>query len=454
MSERRLGVIVLAAGEGTRMKSSLHKVLHPVCGRAMALHVLDAARGVHPAAIAVVIGHQADAVRDALSADDVTFVDQNERLGTADAVRRCEDALKGCESVLVLNGDEPLVTSKTLSALLRAAQESVMGFVTQEVPDGGALGRVVRDGKRAVTSIVQAADYAGPAGPAEINWGEYVFDAAWLWKMLPQIPLSAKGEYYLTKLADFAYEQGTPAVTVSADPGEALGVDDRVRLAEAERRMRARILEQHMLAGVTISDPATTYIDAAVQLAADVTVLPNCYLYGATRVDTNTTIGPGTTLRSARIGAGSRVQASVIEDSTIGANVTVGPYAHVRGGAEISDDCELGNYAEVKNSVLGRGVKMHHFSYIGDADIGDHTNIAAGTITCNFDGVNKHRTKVGANAFIGSDTMLIAPVTIGDGASTGAGAVVTRDVAAGAKVVGMPARAIRRKRPEADQPKG
>lgn len=452
MSERRLGVIVLAAGEGTRMKSSLHKVLHPVCGKPMALHVLDAARQLQPARIVVVVGHQADAVRAALAADDIVFVDQNERLGTADAVRRCETALTGCDVALVLNGDEPLVTSKTVGSLVTAAEGSVMGFVTQMVPDGGALGRVVRDGSGAVTAIVQAADYHDAAGPAEINWGEYVFDADWLWKSLPNIELSRKGEYYLTKLADFAYEQGTPAVTIPADPKEALGVDDRVRLAEAETRMRARILEAHMLAGVTFIDPSTTYIEARVELEADVTVFPNCYLYGTTHVAANATIGPGTTLRSARIGEGSRVEGSVIEDSTIGAHVSVGPFAHVRGGAQIGDECELGNYAEVKNSVLGRGVKMHHFSYIGDADIGDNTNIAAGTITCNFDGVNKHRTTVGANAFIGSDTMLIAPITIGDGASTGAGAVVTRDVAAGAKVVGMPARAIRRRHREADQP--
>ncbi|MEO9255319.1 MAG: bifunctional UDP-N-acetylglucosamine diphosphorylase/glucosamine-1-phosphate N-acetyltransferase GlmU [Tepidiformaceae bacterium] len=454
MSERRLGVIVLAAGEGTRMKSSLHKVLHPVCGKAMALHVIDAARQLEPSKIAVVVGHQAAAVRATVTADDIVFVDQKERLGTADAVRLCETALKGCNVLLVLNGDEPLVTSNTLAALVTASEGRVMGFVTQTVSDGGALGRVLRDGSGEVAAIVQAADYDGPAGAAEINWGEYVFEADWLWKSLPQIPVSPKGEYYLTKLADFAHEQGSPAVTIPADPKEALGVDDRVRLAEAETRMRARILEAHMLAGVTFIDPSTTYIDAEVDLAADVTVLPNCYLYGKTHVAANATIGPGTTLRSARIGEGSRVQASVVEDSTIGANVNVGPFAHVRGGAQIGDECELGNYAEVKNSVLGRGVKMHHFSYIGDADIGDHTNIAAGTITCNFDGVNKHRTTVGANAFIGSDTMLIAPITIGEGAITGAGAVVTRDVAAGAKVVGMPARAIRHRRREADQPQG
>lgn len=449
MSASNLGVVVLAAGEGTRMKSALHKVLHPVCGRAMAAHILDAARALQPGRLVVVVGHQAEQVRAALGADDVIFVDQTERLGTGDAVARCKAVLDGCARVLVLNGDEPLLTAATLERLLAAGEGAPMAFVTQRVADAGALGRVVRDAEGRVEAIVQAADHSGVAGDAEINWGEYLFDATWLWEQLPRVPLSAKGEIYLTKLADFAFEAGTPAVTVAADPAEALGVDDRVKLAEAERRMRARILERHMLAGVTITDPPTTYIDATVKLAQDVTVLPGCFLRGETTVASGTTIGPGTTLQNATISGGCTVRQSVIEDSRIGARVSVGPFAHVRGGATIGDGCELGNYSEVKNSVLGEGVKMHHFSYLGDADVGDFTNVGAGSITCNYDGVTKHRTTIGTKVFIGSDSMLIAPVRLGDGASTGAGSVVTKDVAAGAKVVGVPARAIpRRKTPE------
>ncbi len=442
-----LGVVVLAAGQGTRMKSALPKVLHHVCGQPMAAHVLTAARELQPARIAVVVGHGSDQVRRALTAPDTTFVEQTELLGTGDAVRRCEAALQGCDTVLVLNGDEPLITSRTLKSLLAAGNGQLMAFVTQTVPDGGALGRVVRDDAGGVRAIVQAADYDGPGGEAEINWGEYVFDASWLWKSMPEIPLSTKGEYYLTALAGFAYEQGSPAATVEAPSLEALGVDDRVKLARAEALMRARILEHHMRSGITITDPATTYIDAGVDLAADVTILPNCYLYGASSVAANSVIGPGTTLRDSHVGEDCRVQSSVIEDSTIGARVSVGPFAHLRAGATIGDDCVLGNYAEVKNSVIGRGVKMHHFSFIGDADVGDHTNIAAGTITCNYDGVNKNRTTIGANVFIGCDTMLIAPVTLGDGAMTGAGSVVTRDVPAGGRVAGVPARPLG-KRPQ------
>ena len=439
-----LGVVILAAGQGTRMKSALPKPLHPVCGLPMAQHVINAARQLGPERITVVVGHESDRVREALAADDITFVEQTELLGTGDAVRRCEGALKSCTRVLVLNGDEPLVTSETLQRLLDAADDRRMAFVTQQVADAGALGRVVRDEAGAVRSIVQAAEYGGPAGPAEINWGEYVFDADWLWENLPRIPVSDKGEYYLTLLADFAYERGTPAATIEAAEDEALGVDDRVKLARAEQLMRQRILESHMRNGVTIVDPGTTYIDAGVELTRDVTIFPNCYLQGSTRVEMDCVIGPGTTLRNSIVGQGSAVRQSVIEESTIGRDVQAGPFAHVRGGAVIGDDCYLGNYAEVKNSVLGRGVKMHHFSYLGDADVGDGANIAAGTITCNYDGVNKHRTTIGAGAFVGCDTMLVAPVRVGDGAITGAGSVVTRDVDDGAKVAGVPARVIGR----------
>jgi len=442
MNTQRLGVIVLAAGRGTRMKSALPKVLHPVCGKPMVAHIVATARALKPARIGVVVGYGAEGVRAALAADDVVFVDQDELLGTADAVRRCREAMSGCDAIVVLNGDSPLVGAELLADLIACRGAAPLAFVTCKLDEPGRLGRVARDEAGRVSGIIEAADYSGPEGPAEINAGQYSFDAPWLWANLGSIPLSPKGEYYLTDLPRMAHEQGTAAATVDGVPSEVLGIDDRVRLAEAEQLMRARILRTHMLAGVTISDPATTYIDADVRLAEDVTVLPNCYLYGATTVATGTVIGPGTTVRNARIGEGSRIQSSVIEDSSIGAGVKAGPFAHVRGDAVIGDDCELLNYAEVKNSILGRGVKMHHFSYLGDADVGDFANIAAGMITCNFDGVHKHRTVIGSHAFVGCDTMLVAPVTIGEGAVTGAGSVVTRDVPAGAKVVGVPARVI------------
>jgi bifunctional UDP-N-acetylglucosamine pyrophosphorylase/glucosamine-1-phosphate N-acetyltransferase len=440
-----LGVIVLAAGSGTRMKSVLHKVLHPVCGTPMGQHVINAARALEPANIAVVVGHQAEAVRVAFAAPDVTFVDQPELDGTAGAVRRCRAAMHGCDTVLVLNGDSPLIEPSLLHRLAASRAASPVSFATYRRDDPGRLGRVSRDNAGAVTGVVEAADYAGSAGAAEINAGQYCFDAAWLWGNVDRIPKSAKGEFYVTSLIAMAYAQHRPGVAVDADAAEVLGVDDRVRLAEAERLMRARILEQHMLSGVTIQDPATTYIDAAVRLAGDVTILANSHLLGSTTVDADCSIGPGTTLRNSSVRAGTTVQSSVIEDSTIGASVSIGPFSHIRGGATIGDHCEIHNYAEVKNSVLGRGVKMHHFSYMGDADVGEAANIAAGAITCNFDGVAKHRTTIGARAFIGCDTMLIAPITIGEDAFTATGAVVTKDVAPGERVAGVPARPMPRR---------
>ncbi len=424
------------------MRSTLPKVLHAVCGKPMAAHILDAARTLSPAKLVVVTGHESAKVREALAAPDVTFVEQSELLGTADAVARCESALAGCDRVLVLNGDTPMVTPELLRELATASPASPLVFVACTVPSAGQLGRITRDPAGNATGIVEAADWAGPDGAAEINSGQYRFDAAWLWSRLPKIPVSPKGEYYLTHLVSMARAEGATIATVAADPEEALGVDDRARLAEAETAMRKRILARHMEAGVTIIDPATTYIDADVRLGEDVTVLPNCYLHGATAVGTGAVIGPGTTLRGAKLAVDCRVQHSVVEESTIGARVSIGPYAHVRGNSTIGEDCVLGNYAEVNRSRLGARVKMHHFGYLGDAEVGADANIAAGVITNNYDGVHKHRTVIGERAFVGCDTMLVAPVTVGDDAATGSGSVVTKDVPPGMQVVGVPARVV------------
>jgi bifunctional UDP-N-acetylglucosamine pyrophosphorylase/glucosamine-1-phosphate N-acetyltransferase len=442
MTRTNLGVIVLAAGQGTRMKSALPKVLHPVCGLPMVQHVINAAGTLDPAKLVVVVGHEAEQVRNAVAAPDITCVEQTAMLGTGDAVARCRHALAGCHEVMVLNGDSPLISGDLLAELADARNRSPLAFTIARVEEPGRLGRVLRDSGGSAERIVEAADWLGEGGPGEINAGQYLFEAAWLWDHIDTLPLSAKGEYYLTDLIEIASREGRPGPTVTADAVDIMGVDDRVKLAEAERIMRARVIEGHQLAGVTIADPATTYIDASVHLSQDVTILPNCYLHGATTVAANATIGPGATVRNATIRERTTVQTSIIEDSEIGARCRVGPFAHVRGGAVIGDDCELGNYSEVKNSRVGRGVKMHHFSYLGDADVGEETNIAAGAITCNWDGVNKNRTTIGARVFIGCDTMLVAPVSVGDGALTAAGSVVNRDVPAGARVAGVPARPI------------
>ena len=439
-----LGVIVLAAGKGTRMKSALPKTLHPVCGKAMARHVIDAATGLSPTRIVVVVGHGAEQARETLRGPGILFVEQPELLGTADAVRRCHETLSGCDRVLVLNGDSPLIRVETLQPLVEAFDGTApLALLFNRVPDEGAFGRIQRDGRGQVAGIVEAS--SGGGGITERNAGQYMFEAAWLWTHLERVTASDSGEYYLTSLPGMAHAEGRPAQAIETTSEDVMGVDTRAGLAAAEAIMRQRILARHLDRGVTISDPATTYIDADVVIEADVTILPNCYLYGATYVAGDSVIGPGTTLENATVGSDSRVKSSVIEDSRIGDGVQVGPFSHVRGGAEIGDGCFLGNYAEVKNARLGAGVKMHHFSYIGDAEVGERTNIAAGTITCNYDGVSKHRTVIGRDVLLGSDTMLVAPVTIGDGAMTAAGSVVTRDLAPGERVAGVPARTLKKR---------
>lgn len=406
----------------------------------MVSHVVDIAATLAPDRIAVVIGHGGDLVREALADRGVTFVEQTELLGSGDAVGRCEDALAGCGRVMVLNGDSPLIRPEMLHSLDSALGGGLVAFASHPNEDRGGFGRVQRDADGDVTAIVEQAD--GSGGIAERNAGQYVFDAEWLWRNVRLVPVSEKGEYYLTHLAALAHIEGRPAETVPVDPEDVLGVDNRRMLAEAERIMRQRTIERLLDDGVTIIDPATTYVDAQVEIEADVTIAPNCYLQGATRVESGATVGPGTTLRNAVVRTGAMVAQSVVEDSEIGVGTTVGPFAHVRGRSTIGANCELGNYSEVNRSQLGNGVKMHHFSYVGDAQVGNHSNMAAGIITCNYDGVNKNRTTIGERVFLGSDTMLIAPISIGDGAVTGAGSVVNRDLSPGERVAGVPAKPI------------
>ncbi len=438
----RVGVVILAAGQGTRMRSSLPKVLHRICGTPMVTHVVRAAAALSPRRIVVTVGHGGEAVREALATERVAFVEQPERLGTGDAVRCARSALAGCDPILVLNGDGPLVRTASLSQLVEATASAAMAMLTCAVDDAGKLGRLVRDSRKRPKAVVEAPEYRGGEGPAEVNTGPYAFRAHWLWGRMDSLLRSSSGEYYITSLVAAAADDGCHAATIPISPEDGLGVDDRIRLAEAEATMRRRVLERLMGEGVTITDPATTYADADVVVGEDVVIHPGCHLLGTTVVGARCLIGPGTLLRNATLLDDVRVQSSVVEDSRIAARTRVGPYAHVRGGASIGEDCELGNYSEVKNSVFGNRVKMHHFSYVGDADVGDEANIAAGVITCNFDGVQKYRTVIGKRAFVGSDTLLVAPVRMGDDAMTGAGTVVNRDLPDGARAVGAPARLL------------
>ncbi len=444
-------VIILAAGQGKRMRSSLPKVLHPLAGRSMVRYVVDSARTTGARRCIIVVGPESEAVRSALD-DEVTFVVQPEPLGTGHAVAQTRAAAGDSEHLLVLNGDVPLITPETLARLVRAheGQSADLTFLTARL-EAAEYGLVQRDAEGRVIGVVEAAAREGEAdGSAEINAGQYCFRAAWLWPRLAAIPKSTNSEQFLTSLVAIAVEEGAALVPVqAADPDEARGINDRVQLAEVEAVLRRRINRQHLIAGVTIVDPARAYIDADVIIGPDTVIEPNTQLRGATRIGRDCWIGPNSVVHNSSVGDRCRIVDSTVEEAVLEDDVGVGPYSHLRSGAHLCAGVHIGNFAEVKNARLGRGVKMGHFSYIGDAEVGDGTNIGAGAITCNFDGEAKHRTVIGRGVFIGSDSMLVAPVTIGDGARTAAGSIVTKDVPPGAMAAGAPARIVRK---EADRP--
>ena len=445
----RYAVVILAAGQGTRLKSDLPKVLHRLAGRPLIEYALEAARAVSSEAPVVVVGHGAEAVRAAVG-DRGHCVLQAEQLGTAHAVRQAEAELRGqCEAVLVIYGDMPLLRADTLHALAETQALNSTGpltLATAEAPKLKDFGRVVRDGAGEVRAVVEAAQ-ATPEERAltEMNVGAYCFDAEWLWEALPQLPLSPKGEYYLTDVVALAVRGGGRVAAVRLDdPAEALGVNTRAQLAEAEARLRERINAHWMAEGVSLVDPATTYIEPTVQIGADTCIWPNTHLQGRTSIGSACLIGPNTIVRDSIIGQRCRIESSVLEGAQLAEEVSIGPFAHLRPGARLERGVHMGNFGEVKDSVLGPGTKMGHFSYIGNATIGAQVNIGAGTITCNYDGVKKNPTVIEDGAFIGSDTMLVAPVTIGQGAKTGAGAVVVDDLPAHSLAVGVPAKVIRK----------
>jgi bifunctional UDP-N-acetylglucosamine pyrophosphorylase/glucosamine-1-phosphate N-acetyltransferase len=442
--------VVLAAGQGTRMRSRIPKVLHPLAGRPMVLHVLDALADSGVACPVVVTGHGADEVEAAIG-DRAATVRQEPQLGTADAVRVALPAVPaGAGTVLVTMGDAPLQPAELFGALAheREATDAAIVLVSAHMADPSGYGRLVRGADGGVTAIVEEADAdAGILAIDEVNAGTYAFDAAWLREAIGRVEPSAGGELYLTDLLAVAVGDGRPVRVVEAsDAVEAMGINDRVALSVAEERLRRRVAERHQRAGVTIVDPSTTRIDATVEIGQDARIEPWTILEGATTVGEDAVVGPNAHVRDSRIGPRSHVWGSVVEEAVVGEEVEIGPYAHLRPGAEIGARSRIGNFAEIKKSSLGAGTQQHHFSYIGDAEVGEGVNIGAGSVTANFDGVAKHRTVIGDRVKLGVDTMMVAPVTIGPDAVTGAGAVVTRDVAPGTTVVGMPARPIELRR--------
>jgi bifunctional UDP-N-acetylglucosamine pyrophosphorylase/glucosamine-1-phosphate N-acetyltransferase len=444
----KITAVILAAGQGTRMKSVLPKVLHPICGVPMIAHSLAAVKAASSETPVVIIGHGAEAVREFID-ETARCVVQDPQLGTGHAVRQAESVLRGkTDLVLVVYADMPLLRPETLKRLVETqkANKGPLTMLTISAADPRGFGRVVRGSDGSVQAIVEeAAATEKQLSIHELNAGAYCFSADWLWDALHKIKVSEKGEYYLTDTVALAVLAGlTVQALVSDELVETIGINTRVHLAEAEAAMRQRINQAHMLAGVTIVDPASTYIEPGVRIGSDTVVWPNTYLRGRTVIGEGCVIGPNTIAEDTTVGDCCEILAAVMEGAVVEDNVGIGPFAHLRKGAHLCKGVHMGNFGEVKDSTLGPGTKMGHFSYIGDATIGPEVNIGAGTITCNFDGVHKNPTEIGEGAFIGSDTMLVAPVKIGARSRTGAGAVVTKDVEPDTLVVGVPARPIKK----------
>lgn len=440
--------IIMAAGQGTRMRSLLPKVLHPLLGKPLIAYSVENTRKATGKKPVLIVGHGSQAVRDYLG-DSVEFVEQEPQLGTGHAVQQAESLLRDrTDHVLVMAADMPLFRVETLAALRQAQLEhsGPVSMLTLQSENPRGFGRVVRDPAGRVKAIVEEPQASQEIlAIRELNAGVYCFSAQWLWQALRRVPLSPKGEYYLTDVVGIAVEDGLSVnALVIDDPNEAVGINTRVHLSEAETVLRNRINKAWMLSGVTLVDPRNTYIEPDVEIGRDTVIWPNTYLHGKTIVGEGCVLGPNTIVRDTQIGNRCKVLASVLESALVEEDVDIGPFGHLRKGAHLARGVHMGNFGEVKNSYLGPGTKMGHFSYLGDATIGEEVNIGAGTITCNYDGVKKSPTEIGAGAFIGSDSMLVAPLKLGEGARTGAGAVVTKDVPAHTLAVGMPARAIRK----------
>lgn len=442
-----LAAVVLAAGKSTRFKSRRVKILHPVAGIPMIRYTLDAVARVGAARVVLVLGQQADQVTPLLAGQSpsVETCLQAEQLGTGHALLQARGLLEGaCDTVLCLYGDMPLLGADTLRALYDRHRQAgaSLSLLTVVSPQTMGFGRIVRGTDGRVVRIVEE-DQATPDERAimELNVGVYCFDAAWLWPRLAALPVSPRGEFFLTDLVGTAVREGWLVESVAVPSHEeVLGVNTREQMARVEQVVRDRVRRRLMADGVTLIDPSAAYVDAAVQVGADTVIYPGTILEGATTVGRDCVLGPGTHLVDSVVGDGCRIVSSLLESAVVEDNVHVGPFSHLRPGAVVRRGARVGNFAEIKNSELGAGSHMGHFSYLGDATVGEQVNVSAGVITCNFDGREKHRTDIGDGVFLGSDTLLVAPVKVGKGARTGAGAVVTHDVADGDLVVGVPAR--------------
>jgi bifunctional UDP-N-acetylglucosamine pyrophosphorylase / glucosamine-1-phosphate N-acetyltransferase len=445
----KVTAVLLAAGQGTRMKSDLPKVLHPLCGKPMLWHVLEALKFITTEKPVVIVGHGAEEVKNYVS-DAAECVLQEPQLGTAHAAMQAESLLRDkTEYVIVTYADMPLLRGETFKQLLETQRSNPgpLSLLTVTADDPRGFGRIVRKADGTVEAIVE--EYVATPAQREIkelNVGAYCLKADWLWDALHRIEKNPKkGEYYLTDIVEVAVRENLPVqAVVHNDFMETIGINTRVHLSEAEAALRLRINREHMLNGVSMIDAASTYIEADVTIGRDTVIMPNTYIHGNTEIGAGNVIGPNTIIWNSRIGSRCKILASVLEGAVLEDDIDMGPFARLRKGAHLKNHVHMGNFGEVKDSTLHEGVKMGHFSYIGNANVGANTNIGAGTITANYDGEKKNTTEIGEDVFIGSDTMLVAPLKLGNGARTGAGAVVTKNVPEDTLVVGMPARAIRK----------
>jgi len=429
---KNLSVVILAAGKGKRMKSNVPKVLHEICGQPLLKYVLDAVGALGAGEVAIVIGNGADEVEQVIG-DGYRYVHQAEQKGTGHAAMVALGEMDPSFSeVLVLPGDTPLITAETLDRLLveRRSANAAAAMLTTVLEDPTGYGRVCRDERQAVSRIVEEVDAtAEERAITEVNACTYAFDRAGLDASLKTLTTdNAQGEYYLTAVVERFTGGGQEVVAVLGTNGEALGVNDREQLAEAGRIMRARINSALMTGGVTIVDPENTYIDYGVEIGHDSVVMPLVFITGATAIGEGCNIGPCATINDSDVGDGCDIRFSSVDGCSLAEGVNVGPFSRLRPGCELGLDSKAGSFVEMKKTVVGKGSKVPHLSYMGDATIGEDSNVGAGSITCNYDGGEKHATTIGDRAFIGSDTMLVAPVNVGDDAVTGAGSVISEDV--------------------------
>jgi bifunctional UDP-N-acetylglucosamine pyrophosphorylase/glucosamine-1-phosphate N-acetyltransferase len=457
-----LDILILAAGLGTRMKSNRAKVLHELDGRPLVNHVVEAALELDPKSVCVIVGHQADEVKSAVKSefDDerVCFATQEKQLGTGDAVASTRELYANADStIVVLTGDVPLISASTIQALVdeHAAADASATLLSVKLEDPTGYGRVIRSVEGAFERIVEQKDATDTEKRIpEINAGFYCFASDKLYDALSRMSnQNAQGEYYLTDIPGILRADGqTVAIYTAPHPGEVEGINDRRQLAGLEATLRQKTVRKLMLeSGVSFIDPTSAYVSSRAVLGKDTIIYANVTIEGATAIGEGCVIRPGVRIVNSTIGNGVEIRDnSFITDSIVGDGCTVGPMAHLRGHAEMTEGSKVGNFVELKKTKLGKGSKASHLTYLGDATIGEKTNIGAGTITCNYDGKNKHETHIGDNVKIGSDTMLVAPIKVGDGASTGAGSVVTKDIEAETLVAGVPAKPLKKKEEPAD----